>query len=378
MFVDIYVIQTVPPSNINRDDTGSPKTAVYGGVRRARVSSQAWKRVMRKGFRKYLPEESLGVRTKLAAELLSGKISKKRPDLAEEAPELAQAVLTALGVKVKGSKRAGADEGKMETGYLIYISQGELDALADIAISWADSGEGWKKPDKAMKGQVKSAFHGAAAVDIALFGRMLADVPELNTDACAQVAHAISVDGVTQEYDYFTAVDDCVSDDNAGAGMIGTVDFNSSTLYRYATVNVDALFGQLREVGVTAKAVSAFVRAFACTMPTGMQNTFANRTLPECVLVSFREDQPINAVAAFERPVQPRERISISEQAEERLAQKIEALQSAYDMPAEAAWYVMAGGSGLAALDKVANRTDMCGLATGISDAVTSYLRVGE
>ena len=141
MFVDIYAIQTIPPSNINRDDTGSPKTAIYGGVRRARVSSQAWKRAMREGFRKYLPEESLGVRSKLAAELLSGKIGEKRPDLTEKTPELAQGILDALGVKVKKSKRAGEDEGKMETGYLIYISRGELDILADIAIGWADAGK---------------------------------------------------------------------------------------------------------------------------------------------------------------------------------------------------------------------------------------------
>lgn len=377
MFVDIYAIQTIPPSNINRDDTGSPKTAIYGGVRRARVSSQAWKRAMREGFRKYLPKESLGVRSKLAAELLSGKIGEKRPDLTEKTPELAQGILDALGVKVKKSKRAGEDEGKMETGYLIYISRGELDILADIAIGWADAGKDWEKPNNAMKSQVKSAFHGVTAVDIALFGRMLADVPELNTDACAQVAHAISVDGVTQEYDYFTAVDDCVSDDNAGAGMIGTVDFNSSTLYRYATVNVDALFGQLLEADVTAKAIAAFVRAFVCTMPTGKQNTFANRTLPECVLVSLREDQPINAVSAFECPVRSREGISIVEQAEERLAQKVEALQSAYDMPAEAAWYVMVDGD-VSALDKVADRTDMHGLADGVNDAVVSYLSAGE
>ena len=288
MFVDVYALQIVPPSNINRDDTGAPKTAVYGGVRRARVSSQAWKRAMRETFSEYLPEGSLGVRTKLAAELLAAKISESRPDLEERASELAVAILEALGIKVEKSKRSGDDEDKNATGYLIFIAQHELDRLADTAARWADEGLDLKKLDKKAKNEVKESFKGAQAVDIALFGRMLADVPELNTDASAQVAHAISVDAVTQEFDYFTAVDDRASDDNAGAAMLGTIDFNSSTLYRYATVNVDALFSQLEDAEATSRAVDAFVQSFVRSMPTGKQNTFANRTLPSYVLISLR------------------------------------------------------------------------------------------
>ena len=129
MFIDIYAIQSVPPSNINRDDTGAPKTALYGGVRRARVSSQAWKRATREEFPKYLPEESLGIRTKFAAELRAQKIVEFDAGLKERAAELASAVLGALGIKVETSKRAGDDEGKNETKYLIFFGRGELDAL---------------------------------------------------------------------------------------------------------------------------------------------------------------------------------------------------------------------------------------------------------
>jgi CRISPR system Cascade subunit CasC len=125
----------------------------------------------------------------------------------------------------------------------------------------------------------------------------------LNTDACVQVAHAISTHKVYNEYDYFTAVDDCSPEDNAGAGHIGTVEFNSSTLYRYATVAVHAL---RQQVGCdTTEAVCGFVRAFTCSMPTGKQNTFANRTLPDIVLVTLRRDQPVNLVGAFEKPIPP-------------------------------------------------------------------------
>lgn len=377
MFVDVYALQTVPPSNINRDDTGAPKTAVYGGVRRARVSSQAWKRAMRETFSEYLPEGSLGVRTKLAAELLAAKISEFRPDLEERASELAVAILEALGIKVEKSKRSGDDEDKNATGYLIFIAQHELDRLADTAARWADEGLDLKKLDKKAKNEVKESFKGAQAVDIALFGRMLADVPELNTDASAQVAHAISVDAVTQEFDYFTAVDDRASDDNAGAAMLGTIDFNSSTLYRYATVNVDALFSQLENAEATSRAVDAFVQSFIRSMPTGKQNTFANRTLPSYVLISLRGEQPINAVSAFEEPIRPSAGKSVSRIAAERLGTRVASLEEGYGMKASQAWYVSVDGP-VDELESIARKVTLGDAAAGVRAAVVAACGDGE
>ena len=125
-----------------------------------------------------------------------------------------------------------------------------------------------------------------------------------------QVAHALSVHAVDNEYDYFTAVDDhknADDDEDAGAGMIGTVEFNSSTLYRYATVDVDRLRDNLGDAEATRRAVEAFVRAFVQSMPTGKQNTFANRTLPDAVLVVLRDTQSINLVGAFEDAITGRD-----------------------------------------------------------------------
>lgn len=254
MFVDIHCLQQVPPSNINRDDTGSPKTAYVGGALRARVSSQSWKRAMREMFSSKLDSSKLGKRTKSAVALISSVIAEKRPDLVEESNSLAEKVLTATGVKVKASDRAGADKGSSATEYLIFIANREVEQLADIAITAFDKG---KDPSK-MKKEVAAVFHGEQAIDIACFGRMLADAPDLNTDASAQVAHAFSIDQITPEYDYFTAVDDCASDDNAGAAMIDTIGFNSSTLYRYATVNVDALKDQLQDANAAVEGVARF------------------------------------------------------------------------------------------------------------------------
>lgn len=340
MFVDLYAIQNVPSSNINRDDTGSPKTALYGGSLRARVSSQAWKRAMRLSFKDLLPKERLGVRTKLAVSLIADIIAEKRPDLEDQAEAMGIAVLNAIGVKTKASKRKGEIEGVQETDYLVFIAKRELDELANVAISWVDAGKDLAKVDKDMKKQAADVFHGVQAVDIALFGRMLADAPALNTDASCQVAHALSVDRVTQEYDYFTAVDDCASEDNAGAGMIGSVEFNSSTLYRYATIDLNNLLSQLGDAQATAEGLTAFVEAFVRSMPTGKQNTFGNRTLPSTVVVAFRKTQPVNIVGAFEDPVRPMEGMSISEQAEDRLAAEMKRFDEAYDVRPEKAWFV--------------------------------------
>lgn len=375
--LDINVLESVPPSNINRDDTGSPKTAYYGGALRARVSSQAWKRAMREMFPSLLPEGSLGVRTKFIVPLIAERIAAKREDLAERSAEFAKAVLDATGIKSSETDRKGSDEGTMATGYLVFIANRELDDLADIAIAWADEGVDPKKPDSKSKKDVQRAFRGIQAVDVALFGRMLADASDFNVDACSQVAHAISVNEISQEYDYFTAVDDCAADDNAGAGMLGTVGFNSSTLYRYATVNIDALMEQLESAEATACGVAAFVEAFVKSMPTGKQNTFANRTLPNVVAVSLRNDQPINLVSAFERPVYAERDRSITQIAAERLAEYARDVESAYACPATKSWHVSYGVEA-SSLDYFGEGVSLDALVSSVRDAVESALASEE
>ena len=377
LYLDIHAIQNVPPSNINRDDTGSPKTALYGGVRRARVSSQAWKHAMRNSFRDLLPEGSLGVRTKLAQGLIADRISELRPEYAEQAQALANGVLTATGVKTKASDRAGSEKGADVTEYLIFIANSELDALTRVAIGWAEAGLDPKKPSASMKKEVSTVFHGVQAVDIALFGRMLADAPDLNIDASAQVAHAISVDPVTVEYDYFTAVDDCAAEDNAGAAMIDSLGFDSSTLYRYATVDLDSLRDQLGSDEAAAKGAAAFVEAFVRSMPTGKMNTFANRTLPSALYVAIRDDQPINAVSAFEQPVRAQEGTSISHQAAKRLGDYICNLENDYSQPALRAWNVVVGEP-VEPLSLLGVSADFATMTSGVRDEVLALLGQGS
>ena len=292
-YLDLHVLQTVPPSCVNRDDTNSPKTAVYGGVTRARVSSQSWKQAMRLAFRDIFDQEMLGLRSQRIPFLLAGEIAALDPSL--DADALSLAILEAAGVPAKKDKKSG----EFLTNALFFISQRQLHELARIACESPDAFKANK-----IANEIKSKCHDALtqnpSIDLALFGRMAADDPSLNYDAAAQVAHSISTHAVHNEYDYFTAVDDRPRDDNAGAAHLGTVEFNSSTLYRYATLNVTALEGY---IGPCAEAVRGFVRAFVTSMPSGKQNTFANRTVPDLVYAVLRSDQPVNLAGAFEQPL---------------------------------------------------------------------------
>ena len=281
-YVDFHVIQTVPPSCVNRDDTGRPKTAKYGGVDRARVSSQAWKHAIRKMFKEIFDSEDLGLRTKYVVNLISEKMIAAGMN-AEKAAEEAPNALKNAGIKINDKKGN-------TTGALFFISSIQAAKLAELLIN----GEQDKKA-------YKNALKTFPSIDMALFGRMVADDVDLNVDAACQVAHSISTHSVQNEYDYFTAVDDFSQLDNAGAGHLGTMEFNSSTLYRYATINVLDL---AKTIGAdTPSAVAGFAEAFICSMPDGKQNSYANRTLPDLVYVTIRRDQPVNLSGAFENPV---------------------------------------------------------------------------
>ncbi|KAA8719653.1 CRISPR system Cascade subunit CasC [Corynebacterium spheniscorum] len=358
-FIDLHILQTLPPSNVNRDDSGSPKTCVYGGVRRARVSSQAWKRATRVAFSQRLDTAELGERTVFAVERIAKRITDLRPDLADEAEQLAAAVLKKAGVKSEKNKPKDENETpRTVTGYLLFISRGQIDALARLAVD--NSEHIAKTPAK----DAKAAMTGIASIDLALFGRMVADAPDLNMDAACQVAHALSVHSTAQEFDYFTAVDDNAPEDNAGATMIGTVEFSAPTLYRYATINADELANNLGSVDAAARAVEAFVDAFITSMPTGKQNTFANRTLPDFVLVQVRDDQPVNLAEAFEDSIEDtRGRTTAATKA---LAQYAAELEEAYTSRPVASAFLAAGGAAkpeaLEALKDMGERVNLAGL----------------
>jgi len=303
LYVDVHVLQTVPPSCVNRDDTGSPKTALYGGATRARVSSQCWKKAIRDMFKNedIFPKDELGIRTKNLVQQVAKQIQVIDPSIGvEESEKFARDTINFASKKpnkpiIPKPKDKEDDSESDKSAALFFITPIQSYSVAKLAVKWR------KEDEKPSREAVTEALMKGRGIDIALFGRLVAQAPDINIDACAQVAHSISTHKVSNEYDYFTAVDDLSPEDNTGAGHIGTVEFNSSTLYRYATVDVHNLHKQLQDD--TIDAVCGFIRAFVHSMPTGKQNTFANRTLPKAVLVTLRADQPVNLVGAFEKPV---------------------------------------------------------------------------
>lgn len=321
LFLEFHLIQNFAPSNLNRDDAGAPKDAIFGGQRRARVSSQCFKRAVRlaAGEHELLPQANRGIRTKKMKSLLLERLTRRD---AEEAAAKIEVALAAAGLKLK-------DDGKTE--YLLFLGVGEVAAFADlIEQHWDELPVGGdKKSKKDAKAVIppeivkkaKALLDGGKAVDVALFGRMLADLPSVNQEAACQVAHAISTHRVEREFDYFTAVDDKGDADETGAGMIGQVEFNSATLYRYAVLDLRKLLTNLQgDVELALSAVEAFTRALALAIPSGKQNSFAAHNPPEFAGLCLRHSTPLSLANAFEKPVTPRADLSLTEQSVERLA----------------------------------------------------------
>lgn len=316
LFVEFHLIQNFAPSNLNRDDTGAPKDALFGGHRRARVSSQCLKRSARDWFNasEIISANNLGTRTRhldrVVAEELK-RIGIQSPDVFNEVVKLSlKAKKTKEG---EGKKEAEKDEEKV-LSYLLYLSAPEIDAFksligANAELLVALAGKKKIKPSDipdAFKDAIKDCLRHSKAVDIALFGRMLADLPAENQDAACQVAHAISTHKVEREFDYFTAVDDEGDEDETGAGMIGQIEFNSATFYRYAVIDANKLVQNLDDRDLALKGIRAFAQAMARAIPTGKQNTFAAHNPPSFVGVVVRHASPFNLANAFEKPVWPK------------------------------------------------------------------------
>ncbi|MCK7628091.1 type I-E CRISPR-associated protein Cas7/Cse4/CasC [Streptomyces sp. RS10V-4] len=303
LFVEVHILQSLPPSNANRDDSGTPKQALYGGARRARVSSQAWKRATRTEFAKAVEPADRATRTKRIAALLSERLTLPVTEggaglEADQADRLTAALLEPLGI-AKSSKK------EEQSAYLLFFGKRQLDEIVKLLNGRAAELAALSDADlKAEVGKlpVVATLSTGHPAEVALFGRMVADLPALNVDAAVQVAHALSTHAVRTEFDYYTAVDDENTEDH-GAGMIGTVEFNSSTLYRYAVLGVHQLRDNLSSTEHTRDTAIRFVDAFTRSMPTGHQNSFAHRTLPHLVLLTLRTDQPVNLVSAYEEPV---------------------------------------------------------------------------
>ncbi len=347
MLLELHIIQNFAPANLNRDDSGMPKDCEFGGYRRARISSQCIKSNIRKSSA-FANRVDAGIRTRrtvaFATDLLVLDYSKSK----EVAEIIAKAIAKAVTNKI--------DEKDNKTQYLYYTDKAELKGIIDEILKMSDdiqesidtilSNEAKSKAlkdaeakisasaDKALNEYLKINAYKINSIDIALFGRMLADQPSMKIDAACQVAHAISTNKVSMDFDYFTAIDDLNPEEETGAGMIGNIGFNSSCFYKYSSLDISKLMSNINNKKEQAiLGILGFVEGSIEAIPSGKQNSFAANNLPAYVLLTIADCKtPISLANAFEKPVMANNKLSLSEKSTQSLLNYFEQMKSLYNL----------------------------------------------
>ena len=311
MLYEIHMLKNYPPTNLNRDDTGAPKTCLFGGVNRGRISSQCLKRSWRTSdfFGQTIGKDNLGIRTRTLPRLVGDALLDM--GVSEAYVELIKPKISGFGTKDGKESKDGKT-----TQQIIFYAPQDIQAAASAVKKLLDNCKN-EKEVKNLKGKdLQSAVEGAKeraiTLDIALFGRMVTSDAFRDVEASMQVAHAISTNKVAMESDYFTAMDDMLSGENSdetGAGMIGDTDFNSSCYYIYAALDTDILRENLKDTPdadeLIRKALPVLLQTMAFVNPSGKQNSFAGHVLPGAVMVECKETKiPTSLVNAYVKPVQ--------------------------------------------------------------------------
>ena len=304
-YIQLHLLATYPPSNVNRDDLGRPKTAVFGGSTRARISSQSLKRSWRTSdiFETQM-HSYMGKRTKR----LGRNVYKKLIDAGFKENLAQKYTRNIAGVFGKLEKEGGSNG--FDISQLCFISPEEERRVNQFATMLIDDLLEEKEikdfsKDERTKKQFKSLIGNAEnAVDIAMFGRMLADKTDANVEASVQVSHSLSVHKITVEDDYFTALDDLRLPSEQSSSHIGNREFTESTMYTYICINKDLLdenLGQNKKLA--SGAIKALIEAATQVSPSGMQNSFASRIRTSFLLMEIGEQQPRNLAVSFLKPV---------------------------------------------------------------------------
>jgi CRISPR system Cascade subunit CasC len=337
MLIQIHILQNYAPSNLNRDDTGSPKTTYFGGVQRGRISSQCLKRSIRLSETFADAFEENGLLAKRTRRL-PGLIEAALKEMQVDAEIISTIVQRVPEIGAESGRGAGkVEEGEMlETRQLIFVGQNEVKPMAEklLALYQEKGAKAWTKLKIA---EITAALGTSVprSVDVAMFGRMTTSAAFEDVQAAVQVAHALSVNAVEQEFDYFTAVDDLKGpDEDPGAGMIGDVEYNSSTYYKYINVHWEGLVENLGgDQDVAREAVSALLEAAATAQPSGKQNTFAAHNLPDLVLVEVREKNlPVSYANAFIEPARQNAKRTLMDDAVAKLNDYIARVGETYDL----------------------------------------------
>jgi CRISPR system Cascade subunit CasC len=407
MLIEIHIVQNHSAANLNRDDTGSPKECVFGGVKRARISSQCLKRSIRRSdvFQNALGGH-LGNRTRRLPELVRERL--KAQGITDDVAEVAAKKVSGFGTK-EGKEREpetyvqdGDERKRYDTAQTMFLTEDDIAAVTQTLLGAAQTAGSAKELDKraAKDLQKESAQKGyrAVSVDVALFGRMITSEAFRDAEASCQVAHAMSTHQVEHEFDFFTAVDDlrdptAEEEEDAGADMMGDVEFNGSCYYKYFSIDFQGLVDNLtgkqlgrrdvpegdrkEAVELARAAVSAFLEAAVTVTPSGKQNSFAAHQLPSAVLVEVRPRRtPVSYANAFVDPARPGWTGSGAERRHEdlvdasltRLKSEAEALTKKFNLTSSARLLLARDDD--YALDGVESVPDLAALKSRVSEAV--------
>jgi CRISPR system Cascade subunit CasC len=317
-FIDLHILQAVPYSNLNRDDTNSVKTVQYGGVNRTRVSSQSWKRAMRLEAQRILGLES--IRTRRVAEAVETVLSEQRgwpTELAHRAG-IHIVVSSSIGAEPPKKKRQEQQERQEDevpwgTKAMVYVPNTAIDELADIAeehraVLEAASDTPDPKKDKLLPTDAIDAVLRSRDGIINLFGRMLAELDDAKVDGAVQVAHVLTTHETDSEVDYFSAVDDITAawGDSPGSAHMGHAEYSAGTFYRYTTIDIADLLRNLGgDIEAARRLIEAFLEAVIISLPQAKKNSTAPHTFPDLIAIAVRGDRPYSYAAAFEKPITP-------------------------------------------------------------------------
>ena len=345
MLYEIHMLKNYPPTNLNRDETGAPKTCTFGGTTRGRISSQCLKRSWRTSeiFKSAVSEENIGFRTQKLPELVANRLLERG---------VAKDFVETITPKISGLGNSKGDVNKKDpkkTAQVMFFSKEDIASVAEAVKNLLDRcksvAEVKKIAARDILSVIKDAKTRAITLDIALFGRMVTSEAFRNVEASMQVAHAISTNKITVETDYFTAMDDLLggeSMEETRADHINDTDYNASCYYIYASLDTDALRDALKDAEnvdqIIAAAIPALLRAMAFTNPSGKQNSFAGHVLPSCVMVECKDKKvPTSLVNAFVEPVQGRD---VVKESVRKLAEEADMLSRNFGLPVrERLWF---------------------------------------
>ena len=331
--IELHILQSFPVTCLNRDDIGSPKSALFGGAIRARVSSQSWKRAIRLLASELQPEFFAGRRTRYIVSEIEQALKTRGVD-EEKAAGLAQALAESLNTLDK--KR---DNRAVKT--LMFFSPGEISqmvaVLPDKIKDESPDGDELKKMCKAAHKALGKDKPARDMADIAIFGRMVSDDHSLMLEGAGMFSHALSTHRVDNEIDFFAAVDDELPEDEEGAGHIGTIEFNSACYYRYIALNLDLLRDpdhlQMLKTEEFVLVLNAFIRATLLAVPGARKNSMMGFSPPAFVLGTIREGQPVSLANAFEDPIHSTR--GYIEESRKRLEKHYSDLKDTYNLKPE-------------------------------------------